>query len=177
MGNLSAHFDKIEFRCPCGCGEENPSKLLITRLEQVFDIMDAASIIVSSGYRCQNYSPTAGGYRNDAHTCNIAPNIIVNKKGGGCYKAEDIAEVAERVGFGGIGLMNNSCHVDDRDCEPYVNNHWFGDERDGRNNVKTFQRGTVFPGEKYAKKPAEKKTMKVTVNYDDHEFTGLLEEI
>lgn len=87
---------------------------------------------------------------------------------------DGIAEVAERVGFGGIGLMNNSCHVDDRDCEPYVNNHWFGDERDGRNDIKTFQRGTVFPGEKTVGK---KKTMKVTVNYDDHEFTGLLEEI
>jgi len=177
MGNLSAHFDKSEFRCQCGCGGENPSKLLIERLEKLFDLMDAKSIIITSGYRCPKYSVKVGGFSSDAHTCNIAADIIVKKQDDSTYTAEDIAEAAERIGFGGIGLMKGACHVDNRDCETYINNHWFGDERDGRNYIKTFQRGTVFPGEKSAKKPAEKKTMKVTVNYDDHEFTGLLEEI
>ena len=148
MGNLSKHFDKSEFRCQCGCGGENPSAKLIERLEQLFDLMDAKSIIITSGYRCPNYSVSIGGYRNDAHTCNIAADVIVNKQGGGAYTSEDIAEAAERIGFGGIGLMSGACHLDNRDSEPYVNNHWFGDERDGRNNIKTFQRGTVFPGEK-----------------------------
>ena len=148
MGNLSAHFDKSEFCCQCGCGGENPSQLLIQRLEKIFDIMDAKSIVITSGYRCPNYSVSIGGYANDAHTCNIAADIIVNKKGGGTYSSEDIAEVAERVGFGGIGLMQGACHVDNRDSEPYVNNHWYGDERDGRNYIQTFQRGTVFDGEK-----------------------------
>ena len=154
MGNLSEHFDKIEFRCQCGCGGENPSKLLIDRLEKLFKLMDAKSIIITSGYRCPNYSVSVGGYSNDAHTCNIAADIIVNKKDGGTYTAEDIAEAAERVGFGGIGLMNGACHVDCRDSEPYVNNHWFGDERDGRNYIQTFQRGTVFPGEVEKGEPA-----------------------
>ena len=82
----------------------------------------------------------------------------------------------ERIGFGGIGLMNGACHVDNRDCEPYTNNHWFGDERDGRNYIKTFQRGTVFPGETKPESQPQKKTMKVTIEYDDHIFSGLLEE-
>jgi hypothetical protein len=51
--------------------------------------------------------------------------------------------------------MNGACHVDTRDCESYLNQHWFGDERDGRNYIKTFQRGTVFPGEK-KEEPAPK---------------------
>lgn len=177
MGNLSPHFDKSEFRCQCGCGGENPSKILIERLEKLFDLMGAKSIIITSGYRCPKYSVRVGGFSSDAHTCNIAADIVVNKKEGGTYTAEDIAEAAERIGFGGIGLMSGACHVDNRDCENYINNHWFGDERDGRNYIKTFQRGTVFPGEKSADKPSEKKAMKVTVTYDDHEFSGLLEEI
>lgn len=148
MGNLSKHFDKSEFRCQCGCCGENPSKKLIERLEQLFDLMDAKSIVITSGYRCPKYSVKVGGYSSDAHTRNIAADIIVNKQGGGSYTAEDIAEAAERIGFGGIGLMNGACHVDTRDCESYLNQHWFGDERDGRNYIKTFQRGTVFPGEK-----------------------------
>lgn len=148
MGNLSKHFDLSEFRCQCGCGGENPSKLLIERLEKLFDLMDAKSIVITSGYRCPKYSVSAGGYSSDAHTCNIAADIIVNKKDGGSYSSEYIAEAAERIGFGGIGLMNGACHVDTRDSETYVNNHWYGDERDGRNYIKTFQRETVFPGEK-----------------------------
>lgn len=156
MGNLSEHFDKSEFICPC-CGGGNPSAKLIERLEKMFDIMDADTIVITSGYRCPNYSASIGGYRNDAHTCNIAADIIVNKKGGGSYPAEDIAEVAERIGFGGIGMMNGACHVDNRDCEPYVNNHWFGDERNGNDYIKTFQHGTVFPGEKEEPKVPEPK--------------------
>lgn len=176
MGNLSEHFDLSEFKCPCGCGGGNPSKLLIERLEKFFPLLDAKSIIITNAYRCPNYSVKAGGYRNDAHTCNIAADIIINKKSGGTYSAEDIAEAAERIGFGGIGLMNGACHVDNRDCEPYINNHWFGDERDGRNYIKTFQRGTVFPGEAKPEPRPQKKTMKVTIEYDDHTFSGLLEE-
>jgi hypothetical protein len=121
--------------------------------------MDAKSIVITSGYRCPKYSVRVGGYSSDAHTCNIAADIVVNKKGGGSYTAEDIAEAAQRIGFGGIGLMSGACHVDNRDCEPYLNNHWFGDERDGRNYIETFQRGTVFPGEQQkepAKDPAPK---------------------
>lgn len=173
MGNLSQHFDSSEFRCKCGCGKCNPSQLLITRLEKLHTLMGAKSIIINSGYRCPNYSVRVGGSANDAHTRNIAADIVVKKQDGSLYKAEDIAEAAERIGFGGIGLMNNACHVDTRDSEAYTNKHWFGDERDGRNYIKTFQRGTVFPGQKT--EPV-KKTMKITVEYDDHTFSGLLTE-
>lgn len=174
MGNLSEHFDISEFRCKCGCGKGAPSKLLLTRLEKLHKLMGAKAIIVNSGYRCPAYSVRVGGSATDAHTRNIAADIVVKKQDGSLYKAEDIAEAAERIGFGGIGLMNNACHVDTRDSETYTNNHWFGDERDGRNYIKTFQRGTTFPGE--AKPEPQKKTMKVTIEYDDHIFSGLLEE-
>lgn len=173
MGNLSAHFDSSEFRCKCGCGKGSPSKLLITRLEQLHTLMGAKSIIINSGYRCPAYSVKVGGSATDAHTRNIAADIVVKKQDGSLYKSEDIAEAAERLGFGGIGLMNNACHVDTRDSEAYTNKHWFGDERTGNNYIKTFQRGTVFPGQK--NEPV-KKTMKITVEYDDHIFSGLLEE-
>lgn len=174
MGNLSEHFDISEFRCKCGCGKGSPSKLLLTRLEKLHKLMGAKSIIVNSGYRCPAYSVRVGGSATDAHTRNLAADIVVKKQDGSLYKAEDIAEAAERIGFGGIGLMNNACHVDTRDSETYTNNHWFGDERDGRNYIKTFQRGTVFPGE--AKPEPQKKSIKITVEYDDHIFSGLLEE-
>lgn len=151
MGDLSIHFSQHEFACE-HCGRSHAmSKLLIDRLEQMFSIMDAKAIYINSGYRCEN---NPYGYKTDAHRRGIAADIKVQKKDGSWYNSQDIAEVAERVGFGGIGMMLPiSCHVDTRDTEPYVNNHWFGNEYAYGNTpkndwIKTFQRGTVFAGEK-----------------------------
>lgn len=151
MGDLSMHFSQSEFCCSC-CGRSHAmSQLLIKRLEQMFTIMDAKAIYVNSGYRCEN---NPWGHKTDAHRRGIAADIRVQKKDGSWYTSWDIAEVAERLGFGGIGLMlPNSCHVDTRDTEPYDNIHWFGNEYtygDVLKNdwIKTFQRGTVFTGEK-----------------------------
>jgi len=151
MGDLSTHFSQSEFNCKC-CGRSHAvSQLLINRLEKMFTIMDAKAIYVNSGYRCES---NPWGSKTDAHRKGIAADIKVQKKDGSWYTSWDIAEVAERLGFGGIGLMlPDSCHVDTRDTEPYVNNHWFGNEYAYGNTpkndwIKTFQRGTVFAGEK-----------------------------
>lgn len=150
MGDLSTHFSQSEFVCEhCGCSYPM-SNLLINRLEQMFTIMDAKAIYVNSGYRCEN---NPWGSKTDAHRKGIAADIRVQKKDGSWYTSWDIAEVAEKIGFGGIGLMlPNSCHVDTRDTDSYTNNHWFGNEYAYGNTpkndwIKTFQRGTVFAGE------------------------------
>ena len=169
MGNLSAHFDKSEFICKCGCGQGNPSKLLIERLEKLHALMGAKAIYINSGYRCNN---NPWGSPTDAHRKGMAADIRVQRKDGSYYTAADIAEAAERIGFGGIGIMEpDSCHVDTRDSEPYVNNHWFGNETTGDDYIQTFQRGTVFDGER------QKRSMKVIIEFDDHQYSGLLEEM
>ena len=165
---LSAHFDSSEFICKC-CGKSIPmSKLLIDRLEKIRSYMNAKAILVNSGYRCPN---NPYGTKTDAHRLGLAADIRVQKQDGSFYTAQDIAEVAERFGFGGIGLMPpDSCHIDTRDSEKYTNNHWFGNETTGENYIQSFQRGTVFPGEK------AKITKQVTLTIDDHTYSGLLAE-
>lgn len=148
---LSAHFDSSEFICKCGCGKSNISNELVQKLEQLYSLMGAAAIIVNSGCRCPAHSVSVGGGKTDAHTRGIAADIAVRKQNGGYYTGEDIAEAAERIGFTGIGIMSNACHVDIRNSANYVNSHWFGNEITGDNWIKTFQRGTVFPGEKPSK--------------------------
>lgn len=145
MGNLSAHFDSSEFVCSC-CGQSiTMSSLLIERLEKMHSLMGAKAIYINSGYRCNN---NPWGSPTDAHRKGIAADIRVQRKDGSYYTAEDIAEAAERIGFGGIGIMEpDSCHVDTRDSEAYTNNHWFGNETTGNDYIDTFQRGTVFQGE------------------------------
>lgn len=164
MGDLSTHFSQNEFNCEC-CGRSHAmSKLLIDRLEKMFTIMDAKAIYVNSGYRCEN---NPWGSKTDAHRRGIAADIRVQKKDGSWYTSWDIAEVAERLGFGGIGLMlPDSCHVDTRDTEPYDNIHWFGNEYTYGNTpksdwIKTFQRGTVFVGEKNNTDSTNSDTLKI----------------
>lgn len=166
MGDLSEHFDKCEFRCKCGKNHEyNIDPELINKLERMHEIMNASAIIITSGFRCPEYSKSIGGFFNDAHTKGIAADIMVQRKATGTpyYNSNDVAECAERVGFTGIGIIDNfAVHVDIRNDNNYVNSHWFGDERTGNDNITTFQRDTIFDGEI---KNDEKKH-KITVYYD-----------
>jgi hypothetical protein len=143
------------------------SKLLIERLEKMHSLMAAKAIYVNSGYRCNN---NPWGSPTDAHRKGMAADIKVQRKDGSWYTAEDIAEAAERVGFKGIGMMEDlsganpaACHVDTRGDEPYIYDWWHGDESRGidwtKDSKHTFIRGTVFPGEKKeepVKDPASK---------------------
>ena len=164
---LSEHFDLSEFVCPC-CRQANPDGRLVERLEKLHDLMGARAIIITSGYRCPDHSVAVGGYRNDAHTCNIAADIKVKKPDGSWYSSLDIAEAAERVGFSGIGTIDDTaCHVDIRDKYNYVNSHWFGSEQSGNDSISTFQRGTVFPSRtpvQVETPVTEKKTIQLVIN-------------
>lgn len=171
---LSEHFELSEFACKCSkhC-TASPDKELIDKLEKLHNMLNAKSIIITSGYRCPQHSIDVGGKLDDAHTRNIAADIIAYDQNGKQYDAETIAEAAELVGFSGIGIITYyAVHVDVRNKTNYVNDHWYGNEQTGNDYIKTFIRGTKFV-------PRETKTknkMKVTIEYDDHIYSGLLDE-
>lgn len=162
MGDMSAHFDRAEFRCKCGCGRDDISPDLVAKLEQIYAYFartptGCKAIVITSGIRCPSYSVKVGGYSSDAHTKSIAADIIVYNKNGAPYTAETIAAVAEYCGFTGIGLMNGACHVDIRNEHNYINAHWYGDERDGQ-NFSTFKQ--------YLPLKANNEKHKITVTLD-----------
>lgn len=138
MGDLSAHFSKNELMCKCGCGGLKYDSSLIIKLEQLSDYVGNRPIYITSGYRCPKHSVAVGGYANDAHTKGLAVDCYIEG-----LSVEDVAEASEICGFTGIGLMNGAVHIDVRSESNYVNGHWFGDERTGNNNVKTFKRNPV----------------------------------
>jgi len=165
MGDLSKHFAKREFACKCGKVHDftiDPE--LIDKLEKLHTLTGATAIYITSGYRCPIYSKSVGGYFNDAHTKGIAADIVIDGK----YKrlsSEAVAEAAERVGFSGIGIIDNTAvHVDVRNDNNYVNSHWFGDERSGNDNIKTFQTGRKFDDENVSCETSDKH--KITVIID-----------
>lgn len=131
---ITEHFDNSEFTCKCGCGKTFVKMSLIERLEKLHSIMNAKAIVVNSGYRCPTHSVAVGGYSNDAHTLGFASDVTVYKQDGNPYTVETVAYYADKLGFGGIGLMGgNSIHLDTRDVEKFSNNYWRGDERTGKN--------------------------------------------
>lgn len=136
---LSEHFDSGEFVCECGI-EHTIDAELINKLEELFTAIGADAIMITSGYRCPDCSVKVGGTATDAHTRGIAADIIV-RKGHDYVNSETVAEYAEKVGFSGIGIIDvHAVHVDVRHKNNYVNSHWFGDERTGDDNIKTFIR-------------------------------------
>lgn len=138
MGDITPNFDKSEFQCP-HCSEVKINKDFVERLEILHRKMNAKCVIISSGYRCPDHSVAVGGYRNDAHVLGFGADLAVYKQDGNPYSSATVCRIAEQIGFGGIGIIDNVfVHLDSRDCNPFTNNHWFGNERTGE-TYKTFQ--------------------------------------
>lgn len=144
MGDMTAHFSRREFTCKCGCNTNIVAAELVNKLEKVYEYLSetpdgVTAIIVTSGCRCSKHSVSVGGGMNDAHTKGIAADVYAVKKDGTRWGAFPLAAVAEKIGFSGIGVIDNTAvHMDIRNDKNYVNSHWFGNEITGDNFVKTF---------------------------------------
>lgn len=137
------HFELSEFECPC-CKKAEVSKKLIDMLEQMYSYFEncvdgISAICITSGYRCNSYSSTVGGFAGDAHTCGIAADIVVKKADGTNYDSYTVAAVAEKIGFTGIGrITDTATHVDVRNAYNYHNSFWHGNEMTGDDDIETW---------------------------------------
>lgn len=151
MGDVTKNFNKSEFKCKCGCGINLTPNSFIQEIQKIVDYIGGDYCIITSGTRCKKHDIAVGGNGKGMHTTGLAADIQISKNGI-YFTSADIAEVAERLNFSGIGLIDAiSCHVDNRTKLIYANDHWYGDERTGNDNIKTFQRGTKFPGDNTSK--------------------------
>jgi uncharacterized protein YcbK (DUF882 family) len=55
MGDLSKNFSRLEIMCPCSCGADKISPVLIEKLQKVRNII-GRPIIITSGVRCEFYN-------------------------------------------------------------------------------------------------------------------------
>lgn len=103
MGDLSAHFSRVEFDCHDG-QRANPDPLLIQRLEVLRRPGEPLRIV--SGYRDEAYNRSIGGAHDSQHIHNRAADIPAG------YAT--VAQ-AEAAGFTGIGYCHGwAVHVDVR---------------------------------------------------------------
>lgn len=120
FGNLSTHFSKWEFKCPClRCRRKKVrvSELLLFRLEILRAELANKPIIITSGNRCPEYNERVGGYPSSAHLTGEAADIYVEG-----VSILDIGLAAERIGGLRIGIGKKHVHLDIR--EPCPSKFW-----------------------------------------------------
>lgn len=109
MGDLTKHFDRKEFRCRCGCGNDNIDIRLVQKLENLRTMLGDKPIHINCGCRCFTHNIRVGGVDNSQHLCGHAADIRVEG-----VAPSKVAAVAELVGFGGIGIYKTFVHLDIR---------------------------------------------------------------
>jgi uncharacterized protein YcbK (DUF882 family) len=107
MGDLSNNFNRSEFACRCGCGQDTVDAELLEILEAVRERFDS-SVIITSGNRCLYHNEREGGSSNSLHlTGRAADFVVVN------VDPEDVADFLEPIAPG-LGRYSNWTHVDSR---------------------------------------------------------------
>lgn len=111
MGDLTASFDKSEFRCPCGkCDGGMMAPQFMVRLEKLRNLY-GKPIHIDSGFRCVAHNKAVGGVGGSMHILGRAADLAVPSDG----DRYTLLRLATGLGFGGLGILKNALHVDDRD--------------------------------------------------------------
>ena len=111
MGDLSEHFSRSEFRCPC-CNFDTVDTELLRILEVVRSHFDRP-ITITSGFRCVDHNAAVGGSDRSQHLYGRAADIAVDG-----VSPAIVAELADQLGAGGVGTYETFTHIDSRSNGP-----------------------------------------------------------
>lgn len=98
-----------EFECKDGSHQVVLKADLLDKLQQLRDLA-GKPVVVTSGYRNAAYNLRVGGSPTSRHLRGEAADIRVAG-----LRPEQVAQLAEEVGFGGIGVYDTFTHVDVRE--------------------------------------------------------------
>jgi len=107
MGDLSKNFSSLEVMCPCGCGANKISSVLIEKLQKVRNII-GRPIVITSGVRCEFYNASIKASMNSSHIPD--EHGIGNAVDIACTNSKDryeLVEVAQKF-FNRIGISGGS---------------------------------------------------------------------
>jgi len=113
MGDLSRHFSRGEFRCPCNCGFNTVDvELLIGYLEPLRE--QYGRVTVTSGCRCQAHNARVGGAPDSQHLYARAADVVCETG-----EPEEWAKFLTDIGAPGVGVYETHVHVDTRSGAPW----------------------------------------------------------
>lgn len=114
---LTKNFNRSEFQCPCGCGEQFVDPELAEKLQAVRDKL-GKKIKITSGYRCLKHNQSVGGGTNSRHRYGMAADWRLYDRS---LNPVALGIIAQAVGFGGVGIYwydsNAFCHADTRNAK------------------------------------------------------------
>lgn len=105
---ISDNFSLHEFECRDGSHLVKLDEELILKLQRLRNAI-GKPITVNSGYRTPEYNKQVGGSPNSQHLYGKAADIAAQG-----MKPLDVARLAEKIGFDGIGVYSTFTHVDVR---------------------------------------------------------------
>ncbi|AOY74687.1 YcbK family protein [Clostridium formicaceticum] len=114
---IAKNFNLKEFQCKDGNHQVRIDSQLLLKLQQLREQLNAP-IFITSGYRNQEYNTKVGGSPSSQHLLGRAADIQI--KG---YSPQEVAKVAEAIGFNGIGIYKTFLHVDVRRG---TKSRWYG---------------------------------------------------
>lgn len=68
---LTKNFTRLEFQCPCGCGQQSADTELAEKLQLIRDKVDRP-LKITSGYRCILHNAAVGGSSGSKHRYGMA---------------------------------------------------------------------------------------------------------
>jgi len=111
MGDLTEHFSKWEFKCPCSECKKKKIHIdlnLVYRLEEIRDILGGKPINITSGVRCKAENIRSGGDSNSPHVLGKAADIQVKE-----LTPVEIALKIEKILWNiRIGIYLKHLHID-----------------------------------------------------------------
>jgi uncharacterized protein YcbK (DUF882 family) len=105
---ISKNFLLSEFQCPC-CKRVILDFRLVDLLEALRKRIGDKPVIITSGYRCEDYNRKVGGVPKSYHLLGMAADVRVPG-----VEPGDLIKHAFEVGFLGLGLYDTFCHLDIR---------------------------------------------------------------
>ena len=179
---ITNHFHAAEFACKgsCNCGKINIDELFVNRMELLYNILNrtpagCSFIYINSGYRCAKAcNLIKGAFIGDMHNIGAAADFHAVDNNGQHIDSITLCEAAQAAGFGGIAVIDAyNVHADDRQRGDitYQNKKWYGNESTGENYM-TFKGKSKYSNYIWTE---AKKQIKVTIEIDDHKYSGLLD--
>lgn len=106
MGNISLHFSKKEFECPC-CSKYIKNNSLVYLLEAIREHF-RKPVYITSGTRCLKHNTEVGGAEDSKHLYGQAADIVVDG-----IDSEAVYTYANKINkFGGLGRYDSFTHID-----------------------------------------------------------------
>ena len=111
MGDISAHFNRAEFACKCGCGKNTIDAGVVAALENVRTYFDTPVNIISAN-RCKTHNEAVGGAPSSQHLLSRAADIQVVG-----VEPSDVYIYLDSRHEGGLGGYSTFTHVDTRNMK------------------------------------------------------------